>query len=370
MSSLRLPLTLALLCCLQPRPLSAQSAGATRTELSRLTRRRDSLAALWREADAVADLVDSLAHRPPPVHLDSMRIGGLSIIATNAPMHLRQAAESAWRVLDGFYGTSAGVLAEHPYRIAGLDSGQLATDAEGQWGNQVPRELPLDLLTHFLISSSRIGEPDTDLRLWLDDAARPTQDTNAALMGVYTDLVTSPFSVAHGCLLGDMDHCASALDLDAEVEALTRRYPAPEDRRLLISLLQSYAENAGEKALARGCLDGADTSCIALLQTFPITARRPPLARAARQALVQLAVITGGREAYQRLVGSAGQPMTERLALTATEPIDSLVAQWRAQVFRHRPEPVAVPFGVVSAGLGWIFIFGLCGLGSSRWRAG
>ena len=370
MSSGQLRLCLALLCVCPARLLPAQSAGATSPEQARLTRRRDSLTTLWREADAVANLVDSLAHRPAPVRLDSIRIGGLFIIATNSPIHLRQAAESAWRALDAFYGAGAGILAERPYRIAGLDSGQVATETAGQWGNQVPRDLPLDLLTHFLISSARIGDPDAQLRHWLGDVVRPALDTSTGLAKLYTDLVTSPFGVAHDCFLGDVGSCRSALNLDQDAGALTRRYRTPEDRRLLMSLVQSHFDDAAGKSGTTDCLSGADASCIELLHTLPSGALAPPLPPAARQSLVQLAVLSGGREAYQRLAGSAGRTVSERLSLTAAEPVDSLLRQWRARVIRHRPEPVAVPFGVVGAGLGWIVIFGMCGLASSRWRAG
>ncbi|MEO8634766.1 MAG: hypothetical protein ABI587_05755 [Gemmatimonadales bacterium] len=355
-------LCLALLCL--PRLVTAQ------TEMARLTARADSLATLWREANAVADLVDSLAHRPAPVRLDTMRIGGLSIIATNPPIYLRAAADSAWRVLDAFYGTAAAELAERPYRIAGLDSGQTSTEAAGQWGHQVPRNLPLDLLTRFLIGSARIGDPDPPLRAWLGDVVRPALDTSTDLTDVYTTLVTSPFSVAHDCFLGDVDGCRSALNLDAGPGALLRRYRTPEDRRLLMRLVQSHFYDAAGKAGASACLDGADAACIELLQTLPFAALAPPLPLGARQTLIQLAVRSGGREGYQRLTGSTGHSMSERLSLTAAVPADSLIQRWWTQVIRHRPEPVAVPFGVVSAGLGWILIFGLCGLGSSRWRVG
>jgi hypothetical protein len=87
-------------------------------------------------------------------------------------------------------------------------------------------------------------------------------------------------------------------------------------------------------------------------------------------SLVQLAVRTGGRDAYRRLLASGGQPIAGRLAQTAGVPIDTLLDHWRRRVIHDRPAPVAVPFGVVGAGLGWILLFGLCGVRSSRWRTG
>jgi hypothetical protein len=95
-----------------------------------------------------------------------------------------------------------------------------------------------------------------------------------------------------------------------------------------------------------------------------------PLPSAVHLSLVQFAVRTGGRDAYQRLRSSTGQAPGARLAQTAGVPIDTLLDHWRSRVIHDRPAPVAVPFGVVGAGLGWIVLFGLCGVGSSRWRAG
>ena len=364
MSSRRGRLCLVLIGLGLPRLLSAQA------ETGRLTARLDSLATLLREANAVADLVDSLAHRPAPVRLDSLRIGGLSLIVVNAPIHLRAAADSAWRILDAFYGAAAATLAEQPYRIAGLDSGQASTEAAGSWGAQVPRDLESGLLAQFLISSAPIGDPDPAFHRWLGDAVRPAFDSGGSLSGVYTALVTSPFSVAHDCFNGDLTSCGSALNLNEGVGALTRRYRTPEDRRLLISRVQSHFEHTAEKVVAESCLNGADTSCVQLLQAISAGALVPPLPPVARASLVQFAVRLGGREAYQRLAASAGHSMSERLSLTAAVPVDSLLRQWRDQVIRHRPEPVAVPIGVVSAGLGWIMVFGMCGLRSSRWRVG
>jgi hypothetical protein len=87
-------------------------------------------------------------------------------------------------------------------------------------------------------------------------------------------------------------------------------------------------------------------------------------------SLTRFALRAGGRDAYQRLLASGGRPIAERLALTAALPFDTLLVQWRTRVIQDRPAPVAVPFGVVGAGLSWILLFGLCGVRSSRWRVG
>src|SRR5438309_1064763 len=84
-ASLRLRKLLLLVVLACPSPLGAQDS-----TLVRLRHRADSLAREWRQADAVADLVDSLERERATSWKDTIRVGALRILANPSPLPLRE----------------------------------------------------------------------------------------------------------------------------------------------------------------------------------------------------------------------------------------------------------------------------------------
>src|SRR5207302_1188043 len=89
--------------------------------LARLERRADSLARAWRQAGAVADVVDSLERERAGIGRDTIAVGSLRIIANPSPLPLRAAAQRAWPVIDSLYGDAARALEQRPIILHAYD---------------------------------------------------------------------------------------------------------------------------------------------------------------------------------------------------------------------------------------------------------
>src|SRR5713101_7973537 len=128
---LRLVLLLVVLAC--PLPLPAQDS-----TLVRLRHRADSLAREWREANAVADLVDSLERERATSWKDTISVGALRIVANPSPLPLREAGARAWPVLDSLYGSEAQQLAQRPVIIHAFDPDTTVPRSPLHIGMEVP----------------------------------------------------------------------------------------------------------------------------------------------------------------------------------------------------------------------------------------
>ncbi|MGH7529587.1 MAG: hypothetical protein ACREMN_04330, partial [Gemmatimonadales bacterium] len=76
----------------------------------------------------------------------------------------------------------------------------------------------------------------------------------------------------------------------------------------------------------------------------------------------------GGRDAYRRLLAEPAAPLGDRIAAAADVRLDTVIARWRHDVLAARPERVAVSWWAVTAAIGWVAFFAVCGARSSRWR--
>ena len=86
-------------------------AWAQDTVVMRLQGRADSLLRAWREAQAIANVADSLERDRATAGRDTIAVGHLRIIANRSPLPLRKAAERAWPAIDSLYGNAAADLA-------------------------------------------------------------------------------------------------------------------------------------------------------------------------------------------------------------------------------------------------------------------
>jgi hypothetical protein len=338
------------------------------TGLARLRHRADSLAREWRQANAIADLVDSLERERAGAGRDTIAVGALRIVANPSPLPLREAAQGAWPVIDSLYGTAAANLVAHPYIIHAFDPDTNVRRGVLHVGMEIPWNMSTAALTMLLVSNVPIAQPDPALQLWLGGSVRPSVRTEQDRSGVYVQLVTAPSQAARACFLGQVPSCATALDLEGSA-ALEAWYPSAAERRSLVTTDFADFFNHGANAAAyRGCAAGGDSACTGLLRSLPSGALPRPLGFDARATLVHLALRLGGRDAYRRLLADPAATLGARLSAAAGLGRDSLVARWRAAILAARPAPVVMPLWACFVALSWMAIFAGCGLRSSRWR--
>lgn len=352
-----------------PAPASADQALGK--QLVAFGSRADSLAREWREVSALADLVDSLAHAAPEGPLDTIAEGPLRIVTKASRLPVREAARRLLPILDSLYGSATVELTARPWQILPYDPDTIPPDRR-TWSaaTRVPWDLDLGSLVRHLGASPAMPELDLPLRNWLSGPLRPEFEVATEAGGVYLQLVAAPFQVNRDCLAGDLSACRSALSLDPPDRAITGRYRRPEERRTVVEQGEFYFRSGDRQVAYQECLAGSDAMCQELLVLLPPAVLTHPLPPGAHRSLARLAVRLGGPGGYRRLTADSARPLAARLEQAAGVPIDSLVERWRADLLARRPPPVSLPRFGVGIGLGWVLVFGLCGLGSSRWRIG
>ena len=349
---------------------SASSAPAQDTTVARLRARADSLARAWREAGALADLVDSLERARAGEGRDTIAVGALRIVTNPSPLPVRQAAARAWPVIDSLYGTLAADLTRRPYFIRAVDPDTAAPRSVFHVGLEVPWDLDEALVVTLLLTNVPMTPPDAVLGDWLGAPLRPAVRSQHDRATVYVQLVTAPSDASRRCFLGEIARCVDALGLGDAAGELQRWYPSAGERRALVT--GSFAEffNHGATAAAfRACASGSDGDCTELLRGLPGSALPRPLGYEARATLVHLALRLGGRDAYRRLLANPSEPLRARLAAAAGVPLDSLIDRWRGDVIASRPATVLLPAWAFAVALAWTALFAGCGLWSTRWRA-
>jgi len=349
--------------------LHAPTGGTDSAEsLRRLESRADSLALEWRRANALADMVDSVDRGWGATGSDTIRVAALRIITNRSPLPLREAAIRAWPAIDSLYGPDAERLEQRPMLVDAYDP-DTTVPRPVRWGVvQIPWDQDVASLTPILLANVPIGRGDSALENWLGGTVRPAVVWDRQLANVYVQLVTAPSQAARSCLMGALASCRDAVGLVPTPDLLLRWYPSPAERRTLVPKMFSPYAQGPERSRLQSCVDGNDLACEEVLRALPPAALPKPLGLDARQTLLHLALLIGGREAYHRLMAAVDLPMADRLASAAGVSTDSLVMRWRAAVLAARPAPLALPSSEVWIGLGWAAFFAACGLRSSRWR--
>ena len=348
----------------------ANSAHAQDTTVARLRARADSLARAWREAGALANLVDSLERVRAGEGRDTIAVGALRIVTNPSPLPVRQAAARAWPVIDSLYGSAAAALARGPYIVHAVDPDTAVPKPAFHVGLEVPWDLDEASVVTLLLTNVPMAPPDPVLSDWLGAPLRPAVRSQHDRATVYIQLVTAPSEASRRCFLGEIARCVDALGLGGAAGDLERWYPSPGERRALVT--GSFAEffNHGATASAfRACASGGDGDCTELLRSLPGGALPKPLGYEARSTLVYVALRMGGRDAYRRLLANPSDPLAARLAAAAGMPLDSLVDRWRGDMMASRPATVLLPGWAFAVALAWTALFAGCGMWSTRWRA-
>lgn len=377
MCKIRAGAVLRLAALLAAGPVHAQSTAEVRAHFLALA---DSAEALQQEVAAAQARVAGRGRAP-----DSLRHEGLLVAVTGAsPQALRAAVPLAWSTLVRRYGAGR-VPMSSPLRVdvvveavapasltfqpaPSLRRGRRAGPNLGQLA-----DAPADTLaeTIALIAGRSYWETgDSRLDDWRGVRDPVWHFREAAPGQAYVDMVTTGSIVTRRCFAGDTAACRAALGLDAAPHPLLAAYTR-EERPDLVARYGMLAASQVPVEWVTGCMQDRNPELCdrVLTEAFPEGGfRYLPLGEQARQALLALTLELGGEEAFPTLRASAGQSIGARLAEAAGVSIDSLVSAWRSGIIAARPRSVAVtaPGGWVA--MAWVTLFGMLGLGSSRWR--
>lgn len=335
-----------------------------------LTQKRDSLGLLWQDAQALVALQDSLEHVASFGRLDTVAVGAIRIITNGLQDELRVAAERYWPSLDSLYGDAAGALGTRPVlvQVISPDTAKHKVKVE-RWGVAIPSDATQEDLDRMLRGWLVMPPPDSQLQGWLLGSVHPPfAGLRSEASEAYVALVTATNSAARRCFAGDMAQCRLALWFERGPKLLNLAYQAPQERQKAVKAMENYWLYRRMQPAYQSCLAGDDSTCIGLLDNVPPSVSGQLVAEPARQLLLHLALVIGGRDAYARLIRRPFDPIDSRLAQAAGAPIDQLLERWHAAVIAGRPEPVTPPVREVLVGLGWVAILGCCCLRSSRWR--
>lgn len=358
----------ALLLALISASTAAQSkARQEPQEIQRLQAKADSLARLWDEANALANLADSLAHSGAPPRLDTLRVGSLVIVANRSPLPLRAAAERAWPVIDSMYGSRARELKQHPYLIHAIDPDSLFR-VSNRWGTLIPWDKSAKELADLLYVYLPGLQPDKAFKDWAGVVIRPsTSSLPIELQLSYVALVTSHYSVGRECFVGSLESCRSLLGLDWPFDPVKQFRTSAERKEAVGGMVFGYSESQ-EMAAMKPCTSGDDSVCVRVIRQVDPSRLPSMMGPIVRQTLVRMALSLGGKEAYARLTADSTLPMDQRLTAAAGVPLDSLLSFWQSSVIAARPKSVELPVYGPVVGLAWVLLFGTVALRSSRWR--
>jgi hypothetical protein len=362
----RLGCLLGLVAAVATSPGAAQSAAELRDRITRLQQVLDRRVAVDLRADSVTR---------SRILVDTVRAGALRVLTHRALTPLvTAAADSAWRTLEHTFGPTAARAGKGLMIIQSQAHPAIPSPPARILSREitVPRTANLGDVARYLVSygASFIGtERDTALANWMHSEFAPTLSRDDRLELVYLEMVTSPWSKARGCYLGDLQDCRAALGLSGRADPIRGWYDAADRRTKVRDLPPSrWVTNALPAQQCRN--GGSDETCEVALRTMPVAWVETPLSGTARFSLVFLALETGGVGAYDRIAASTDRSIESRLAAGAFLSGDSLLALWRGRVLAARPRTVALGpsgGGAWSAVL-WSVFLGVLALRSTRWR--
>ncbi len=342
---------------------------ATGQDPAALQRRLTQVDALRHQASIVAARADSARQE----RLDTVQAGALVILTRHQDAErVRRGAEIAWWQLDSLYGDEAATLAARPMMFWFLQRDghplpQFVTKYQPVLGDSA--STATDLARQLVSGGATVlhQNADTALENWFGPLLLPMSPSAAEVARIYVELVTAPSAAVRRCYQSPPDaaSCRAALGILDGGDRVTLWFDADE-RRALVGKM-SEMERAEQRAESDACLLAkSDESCIAVLHT--VSYLESPLSVEARHSFARAALLVGGREAYRRLVRSAGRPMSQRFAEAAGVSADSMALRWRAAILAGRPKTVTLATASGWMALGWAIAFGLFALRSTRWR--
>ena len=340
----------------------------TRAIESELVNRVDSLAAILRRADNVADVADAVRKeerlRLLGTQVDTFQVGPFHVVARVKEVGLaRRYFERAWNRYAATVGSAPTSLQGHVF-IFGGGLALLGLDTEGSTRvstrfMSMDRDRAIGRILGGVISA----ELPEDLTTWVGDFYIRSDPTRELEWG-YRSLVTTPAVAVSDCFDGVLDSCWDAMGLDHQDDWADSWYTASE-RRLLVSR-RKRSPGARNEGVVANCLDNQrDDACAALLSENATTI---PLPAGARMTLVAQALSMGGPEGYTRLITASDAPLKDRLVQASGVSADSLISSWRAATLQARPDVHSDTQRGLWSTLFWMLILAGVSTRSTRWR--
>lgn len=337
--------------------------------------RVDSLARVWRAAEArrVSGEGRARSLRPPS---DTMAVGPLRLVVADprlVPL-ARFAAESALGRLRFGYGRALDVLAAYPMLFR-EDSARgrrwLTILAFDRAGRQVAvNDVGVDsvavavTLRNAALDALAI-DADTAFVLWFRGRLPVDSVMSEEWKRVRLELLASPARVARRCYDGNTSDCQIALALIPVPDPATQWFDSA-GRHQFVSGGGDFGRRF-RRVDANKCLAGNDSTCIALIRSYPVNGLPDPVTVARRHSVAQLAAMVGGAGSMERMLLTPGTP-GDRIAAAAGIPIDSLLRLWVARAQHSTLASQDMSAAIAGASLVWIALCAGLALRSSRWR--
>lgn len=349
-------------------------------DTNRLHHRADSLLALWRQANTLGEAQqaarDARHQRAAQVTRATATIrgenpvnsGGLMVIADYPDsIPLREATRRAWAILSNTYGSRAIPLVERPIHLAVMFSKRQRIAAPN--ARHVPRNVSVDELERTLLGMTGVPSIDRHLSGWLGNVVEPVFDTAASRSNVYVQLVTAGSISARRCFEGNVTGCAMALQIPEDTEFFLTAFDADERRHAVAAARSRAMVDPAVLPTYTHCVDDrVDSACVTFLRALGQAQIPRPLGFEARNLLVSTALAMGGSGAFERLTADSTAAVADRLARAANAPVERVVATWRSDVIAARPAPIRVSMREALLAIGWVGLFAVGAIRSTRWR--
>jgi len=348
-------------------PLEGQTARPTEAEL---VNRIDSLDAILRRANSVADVADAERKeerlRLLGTQIDTFQVGPFQVVARIQEAGLaRRYFQRGWDRYAEALGDQPTSLEGHVFifgkgdELLGLDT--QASTRVGTRYMSTDRDRAISRIFGNLIAT---GLPE-DLTTWVGDFYIRS-DPKRELEWGYRSLVTTPSVVVSDCFEGVLASCWDAMGLEHQDDWANRWYTAPERRMLVSSPNRSIG--AMVEGVVSSCVDNQrDDACSAVLAERGATAHIP-LPQGSRMTLVAQALTLGGPEGYRSLATDSDAPIKDRLVQASGVSADSLISSWRAVTLQARPDVHGDTQRGLWSTLFWMLILAGVSTRSTRWR--
>jgi hypothetical protein len=185
---------------------------------------------------------------------------------------------------------------------------------------------------------------------------------------VYRLMVTTPSVAVRSCLAGSVKACVSAAGLAEDDHPLDDWY-TPAELLPVAKRLRLFLGHRGAESCLRDDVQECDAALRASLRpgTYLYAIPMPPQVRG---SLLWFALHQGGSGAWTRLLADSNTSLATALSDAAGEPVEEVVAKWRAWVMGQRPVEYAGMGRTSGITLLWIVLLSTLAMRSTRWRLG
>lgn len=332
----------------------------------------DSLIPALRIADSVyqvrADSAQRAERASQAEELDTAMVGPFTIVSRpNAVGRAESYVGDMWRDIENIMQGSESRLRGITILLESGDPVRMFAEY-----SERPRHLRINMPLMLTPAARRVhlkrvvgGElsrtAPREVRTWLNDAPLSWEADYAY---VYRQLATARAAAANRCFSKDVQSCKAALGLVPTDSVWSNWYSSAQLRELVAEIRSPVRDTMRTECLGVNKIE----SCAAYLRQNTVGAPLP-LSENVRASFLTFALMQGGQGSFARLLSARGD-VADRIATAAGQPIDKVVADWRTEVQRSRPDVNAGMTGSRLAVLFWLILGLGLAMRSTRWRLG